>query len=285
LSGYSGISITNVYIPPSTNASNIAEFYEELSCSLIQYLSSHICIVAGDFNRTNTSVLSSLGLTDIVNFNTRENAKLDHVFTNNSSIFETRKYAPLGASDHCLIRTLPKIYSKSNHKEFTNIELRKIKWRNTSPENKQKLRDMLFLTDFTVFDDPSLDVYVDTFTEYLKFCYDVCCPSEDLLISNQRLSSPLLKQLRRRKEAAYKSNKKTEIYLLNTQIRCEIDRLNKKLTEDIFRSSKPADTWKCLKLLTNGNNNLATISADLDILNESFVFKPDTVPDPLVYPL
>jgi hypothetical protein len=114
LTGFRGVSITNVYIPPSTGPAALSDFYNEFLPSVASNLSDHLCLVAGDFNRSNTYPICSLGLTDTVNFNTREDAQLDHIYTNCPEFFETRKQAPLGLSDHCIIRLLPKIYSRDS---------------------------------------------------------------------------------------------------------------------------------------------------------------------------
>jgi hypothetical protein len=285
LSHCEGISITNVYIPPTTSQAFISEFYDELSSALIQILGSHLCVIAGDFNKANTSTLTSLGFSDLVTYPTRDNAQLDHIFCNEKSIFKTRKHAPIGASDHCVIRLLPKVYGRVNHKQYIGCKQNRIKWRNTSPNNRQNLRDMLLLTDFSIFEDPSIDVHVDVFTEYLKFCYDICCPSEYLLVSPNRINSPYLKQLRRKKERAYKCSKKAELKRLNAMIDAEISRLNSRLTDEMFSSDNPSDIWRNLKLLTGNVKVRSSITRSLDDLNESFVYSPAIQTQGLTIPI
>jgi hypothetical protein len=284
LSGFAGISITNVYIPPATNATQISEFYDELTCSISSILCNNLCLIAGDFNRSCTLALTSLGLKDLVCFNTRGEAQLDNIFTNTPDIFAVRRRAPLGQSDHCVIRLLPKIYSKSNHSDFIQCMQNKIKKRNTSSTNVQNLRSMIISTDFDQFQDPDTDTFVSVFTDYLKFCYDLCCPLETLIVYPNKLSSAYLKQLRRRKELAYKNKNAAELKRLNLLIKHEVSELNRKFTEEIFSSGKPADMWNGLNRLSGKRKAQLILPNSLNDLNESFVYKNTNLVDELKLP-
>jgi hypothetical protein len=285
LSGFSGIIITNVYIPPSMSPIFLSEFYDEVTSLIGPLLCDHLCLFAGDFNRCNTSALISLGLIDVVDFTTRCEAQLDHIFTNRSDIFATRKQAPLGLSDHCIIRLLPKIYSKSHHKVFVQCKQQKIKRRDTSQINIQNLRTMISTTDFDLFLDLDHETLVDTVTEYLKFCYDVCCPLETVIIYPDRISSVHLKQMRRKKEVAYKCGNRTEVRRLNLLIKQEVGHLNKMFTEDIFRHKTPAEIWKGINRLTGKRKCNVNYPTNLNNLNESFVYKPSDFLEELKLPI
>ncbi len=71
-----------------------------------------------DFNKSSTRPLTPLDLDNIVHFPTRDQAYLDHVYVNHTSLFATRRRAPLSTSDHAIIRIMPKIYSKEHHQAF-----------------------------------------------------------------------------------------------------------------------------------------------------------------------
>jgi hypothetical protein len=114
LSNYRSIIFGNIYIAPSTSVTDLSVFADSISDAVSAYLDHSLFIFAGDLNRSDTFFITSLGLTNTVNFPTRLDAQLDYVFVNDTNIFATRRSAPLGSSDHCVVSLVPKVYSKVN---------------------------------------------------------------------------------------------------------------------------------------------------------------------------
>ena len=271
LSKYRSIIISNIYIAPGTSAIDLKKFVDVISINLTGFIDTSLCIVAGDFNRIDTKFLNLLGLHDVVHFPTRLNAQLDSIFTNDKHVFTVCNRAPLSSSDHCIIALQPKIYCKDNYRVFIKKDCRTIKHRNCSEENIEKLRDMLSTTDFSIFNNNDASKYCESLTDYLKFCYEMCCPLETIFIHPQRFNSPYLKQLRRKKEHAYKHSLRTEVKYLSKLIKHEISRLNKLYTQTLLGDQSCREMWKVLKRLCGSQSKTNYPDVRIDDLNREFV--------------
>lgn len=136
-----------------------------------------LSIVCSDFDSCDCSFISSLGHQNVADFHTRLAAHLDLVFITYVEICVTRKaYDKLG-KNALLHRT------------------KKVKYRNFSGENMQNLETMFCTTNWGLFTNDSLGNTTDIITYYMKFCSDVCCPTETIFVSFDRLTSPQLKRL------------------------------------------------------------------------------------------
>jgi hypothetical protein len=61
-------------------------------------------LIAGDFNRLPIEdLLSQLDMHNLVNFNTRENAQLDLVYTNVKEYKPAQQLSPIANNDHCCV--------------------------------------------------------------------------------------------------------------------------------------------------------------------------------------
>ena len=161
-------------------------------------------MIAGDFIRCDTAFLSLLNLSNIVNFPTRNNAFLDKIFANSLEHFNVYLRAPLGSSDHCILKLMPKIYGYLGYIALTKDRHVRVRRRNCDTSAIISLQHMLNSTDFDIFYNPDLSLHVETLSSYLNFILDICCPFETLYIRTDCFSSPKLKRLRRLKEKAYK---------------------------------------------------------------------------------
>ncbi len=77
------------------------------------FLVGYLFILCGDLNQINVHPLSFIGLKDRVNFRTRLEAQLDHMFVSDASVFTAQRHAPLSTSDRNIVLAIPKIYCKS----------------------------------------------------------------------------------------------------------------------------------------------------------------------------
>jgi hypothetical protein len=136
---------------------------------------------------------------------------------------------------------------------------------------------MVMLTDFSIFECDDVDEYTETFSDYLKFCFDICCPVTNYFVSPSKLTTPHLKFLRRKKEKAYKAHDSAAVKYFTALILEEIKNLNENLVENMFRSSKPADIWSGLKHLTGQVRIHSNTNVDIEELNSSFIYNVDAL--------
>jgi hypothetical protein len=252
-------------------------FYDEFTVFLAANLDSKLCIVCGDFNKSTTLPLKMLNFNDIVNFPTRMDVQLDNVFVSDINLYRCKRHAPISTSDHCVIRILPKIYGKVNSKNFTGSQYSVYRKRDTCQKNIQNLKDMVMLTDFSIFQEESIDRYTEVFTDYLKFCYDVCCPTSIYFVSPLKLSTPHLKFLRRKKEKFYKLRQYQTVKYYSKLISHEIEDLNRTFIGNIFTSNNASDLWSGIKRLTGQSRAKIEGDVDIDELNKSFIHEPCSV--------
>ncbi len=198
----------SIYIPPSTHTPQLTAFFGPFIAFLTPLLSDSLALVSGDFNKFSTRPFSLLGLENIVQFPTRDQAYLDHVYVNHPSLFATRRRAPLSTSDHAIIRILPKIYSQEHHQVFIKTSRRVVRQRILAPSNIENYQTMLEATNFSIFKSESIQDYADSLAEYYQFCFDTCCPLEAVYVSATNVSSPHLNHLRRKKERYFKNGQK-----------------------------------------------------------------------------
>ncbi len=158
---------------------------------LTPLLSDSLALISGDFNKFSTGPLSLIGLDNIIQFPTRVQAYLDHVYVNHPSLFATRRRAPLSTSDYAIIRILPKIYSKEHHQAFIKTSRRVVRQRILAPNNIENYQTMLEATDFSILKSESIHDFENSLAEYCQFCFDTCCPLETVYVSASKVSPPI----------------------------------------------------------------------------------------------
>ena len=229
----------------------------------------------------NTFFLSSLGLNNLVTFPTRMNAQLDGIFVNCESLFHVKKAAPISSSDHCSLILCPKVYGKASQMSAVRRRSKQIVRRHDcSKENRLRLQCMVDSTDFSLFSNSDPSIFCDTLTDYLNFCFDICCPLETIYIDTDRFSSALLKRLRRRKETAYKAGLKNVVKQLSKRIHVEVQRMNSLYIDTLLGNKTCRDMWKVLQRLTKRSHK---VEIDVETANQEFS-SPDpniVLPDPL----
>ena len=112
-------------------------------------------MIAGYFIRYDTTFLSLLKPGNIVNF-------LDKTFVNSLEHFNVYLRAPLGSSDHCILKLMPKIYGHLGHISLTKDRYVKVGCRNCDTNAIISLQHMLNSTDFDIFYNPYLSLHVET---------------------------------------------------------------------------------------------------------------------------
>ena len=228
----------NVYVNIIRQDEHILNIIRDL---VNKYIDVHTIFLLGDFNRLSfNKTIFNADLFNIVNFPTRDNAYLDHVY-NNCKI--PLKVSPLPAlSDHLTIHVEPE--EKNKYRVNKNKALHKIK-----VTDYEQLKYVFETTDWELLkhDCCDIDEVNSVLTSYIKFCYDLCSKiekfSEDC---NNNLNNAVTKHARRKREQALK-NKNHNLYLYwNKIIQIENKRLCElKLNE--LRKQNSRDYWKSVK--------------------------------------
>ncbi|KAH9591942.1 Kinesin-like protein kif1b [Schistosoma haematobium] len=130
---------------------------------------------------------------------------------------------------------------------------------------------MFHTTNCGLFTDDSLEITTDFITCYLKFCFDICCPTETIFVSFDRLTPSKLKRLRRVRERLYKEKNCNEVRELNGLINVEIRRLNCIFTEKLLSCKNSPSMWKVFKELTDDRQIRSDNQLNVCDLNKSFV--------------
>ena len=282
LSRFHHILLANIYIAPDTPVSDITLLADSFSTQFGIGLEQSLCITAGDFNRSDISFLTTSGLVNLVHFPTRLNAQLDGIFVNNPDIFFVEKRAPISTSDHCILFLQPKIYGKRSHYLQARSASRTIMRRDCSPDNLARLQHLVSSTDFSLFSSSDNSSNCEHLTDYLNFCFDLCCPVETVYIRADRFSSPLLKRLRRDKEKAYMTDRRNDVKLLSVLIKREIQRLNRMYIESILGNKSCREMWSALKQLCGKHERSCP---DVEELNRQFSAASDPNILPASFPL
>ena len=129
---------------------------------------------------------------------------------------------------------------------------------------------MLDCTEYSVLSDVDPTTYCDHLTSYLNFCFDLWCPVETIFIQTDRFSSPLLKQLRRRKEMAYKQGLKSVVKTTTTEIKAEIRRLNHLYVKTVLGNKDCRSMWRTLKRLCGMSTVKSNSNIDIEQLTREF---------------
>ncbi len=72
--------------PPATTHAALSAFFDALTQTIGPLCVNNLCIFCGDLNRINTRPFTLFGLHDIVNFPTRLDSQLDHIFVSDETI-------------------------------------------------------------------------------------------------------------------------------------------------------------------------------------------------------
>ena len=100
-------------------------------------------VLSGDFNQLPVSDLCvQLGFHDLVNFNTRQDRKLDLILTDISDYKIPQKLAPLAANDHCCVYLPGEGMTRRNY-----IKLQR---RLVTPERKNSVLLDLAMQDWSI---------------------------------------------------------------------------------------------------------------------------------------
>ena len=263
--GISNIILGLVYHPPSADDRLMINYlFESLTCVEAQFPNSGV-IIAGDFNKLNTSRLrNAFKLKQIIRFPTRGNNILDLILTNLDQYYqEPEKFSPFGLSDHVSIVIQPRARSKVPKATF------KIKSRDTRPSKRFAFRQYLEQVNIQSLLDgkESFEDQITTFESIIKYGLDTLLPvrSKTKFANDPPWISKKLKQLiRQRQKSLHQGDLRTFRRLRNEVIRerksCRSKFYDAKVNE--LKESAPARWWKEIKKIS-GISEQVTDSGDV----------------------
>jgi len=167
---------------------------DELMDLLLQIIQTTACkfkdfcyhmTIIGDFNGCKINNFNEIfQLSNIVDFPTRGNASLDCCFTTNFSQYTCVKLAPLGKSDHCLFKCVPKDNKKSKNYTYKYIP-------DFKPSNRIKFTNIItqcdFISNINIDDEIELNEQYDTFIQKIISIYDHCFPKRKVKVPRHSL--------------------------------------------------------------------------------------------------
>ena len=171
-------------------------------------------LLYGDFNDLNTSSLEqALGLTQIVDFPTRENAHLDKMYTNIPEYVKTRcsLSPPIGNSDHESV-VLDSAFKKPV--QYESITKRKV-----TPGAKIKISQQLEEQNWeAVLSAPDVDTKANTFQQIVTEIFHKNCPVKKCRKQTDKpfIETPLTLIQRRARQKAHRNKNKSVWKYLNS---------------------------------------------------------------------
>lgn len=143
------------------------------------------------------NLCQQFGLRDLVNFTTREDAKLDLVLTDVAEYGSPTKLAPISNNDHCCILLNGVQYHHSN---YTNVKRRLV----TPERKKDLLADLASISWDTVLNANCINDKVQHFHQIITSLLNKHCPEKTVKIRSDRppwMTNSILKLIRARVEA------------------------------------------------------------------------------------
>ena len=249
----------------------------DLLCKTVEtYIDTKTIYIAGDLNRLSFQRVSlNALLRNVVDFQTRGDAFLDQIWTNDMHKIKTCKLAKL--ADHSGVLCEPE--SKNRYR----ISRSKVRHR-FRVVNEEKLRFEFECTDWNVLYNENLNVddMNSIITSYIKFCLDNSCSFETVYDIDGTFTNKLVKYSRRKREQAFKQGLDDDLRQWDKVCRDETKRITSlALSRLRGREDKRSQYWKEVKRLANYKQTIKNNSVfDPGDLNDFFL-RFDREPDDL----
>jgi exonuclease III len=238
--------ISCIYHPPNGDRSSTLEYMTATLCCYTQSYPKARYLITGDFNHLPVeSICQQFGLTQLVNFPTRENNTLDLMLTDCQEYRDPLKLAPLGRNDHCCIFL--------DGRELHKCSYVKSRRRKVTPERKMALLMDLSLTPWDlILSTPSVHLKVDMLHDIINGLLNIHCPFQKVKIRSDRppwITPSILKLIRARDKAFTKGCASFKLLrsLVQKAIRC---RKREFIQEKLNCTGQTREWWQLVKKLT-----------------------------------
>ena len=205
-------------------------------------------VITGDFNHLELcDIQESFNLRQLVDFNTRADAKLDLIFTNSVGYQQCEKLAPLDRNDHCSIFLPSETVSKDQYVYTTK--------RPISPSIRNMVMMEIISLDWSsVLQADTVDSKVQALHDTVNTVLDTFAPVKTVKKKVTNPESDLIRKIRRAKDRAHRSGSqswKTLSILLNKLIRKRKIEQYKTMLNSAFDDNRM--WWQNLKKLDGKN--------------------------------
>ena len=206
-----------LYHPPGLRKEQRDQTTEYLNNTIPKLMNKHKTaklMLYGDFNDLDSRALApSLGLSQIIDFPTRNGAYLDKLFTNIDEYIKSGcEYAsPEGSSDHDSVQILSAFRKPVQYETITK--------RVVTPAAKIKISQELENQDWQeVLNATNINQKAEIFQKIVTNIYHSHCPLRKRRKPSDKpcIETPLTLKLRRAKQRSYRTNKTAWRYLKNT---------------------------------------------------------------------
>lgn len=252
------VSITAVYVPPS---SNTKEAMSVLYRTISELQSAHpegCFIIAVDFNQANMKTVLP-NFHQHVDCATRGMNTLDSAYTNMKNAFKAAPRPHLGSSDHLSVMLIP-AYKPLLIREKPTVRQVRV-W----PEGAMEaLQDCFECTEWDMFkkaatfsDHINMDEYAMTVSAYINKCMeDVSVTKTITTRANQKpWMTNEVRKMHKVRNSAFKSGDENALRTaranLNRAIRLAKRAHGKKINDFFLDSSNTKDMWRGIRTITN----------------------------------
>ena len=247
----------NIYHPPGLpkkqHEETINHIVSTLSKSLRKHRSAKL-VLCGDFNDLDTTPITAMfPVYQIVDFNTRENSRLDLVFTDIAELINhgCKRGPPIQTNDHCSI-SLPAI-NASQRPKYQTVQKRLI-----TPSTKIALsQDLASMTWDAIFQEDDVEKQVEMFHSTITKVFDKHCPVQTarVPVGKPCITSPLIRKLSRAKQRAHNRNNPAWKFLAKLLSSQQKSALHTQTNNNINNTIKGSKTWwQNIKKLTGEIN-------------------------------
>lgn len=238
-----------VYAPPNAKAAKAANIITDCVHELQLKYPDAPAIVVGDMNQCHLdSVLP--GFVQYVKNPTRKNNILDKCFVNIKDAYISKCRPPILNSDHNVIHMIPVYKTKFKR---TKPEKKVIRiWTNDS---KDQLRACFDWTDWSVFQEGSLDERTTVINDYINFCVQLLVPTKEIKIypNNKLYVTKDIKRVINKRNLAFNNKDTATLRQTEKELRIKLREAKSKHRQDLentFKTKNSKKVWDTMKSMT-----------------------------------
>ena len=251
-----------IYHPPNADQTTTIEYITNTILKLTPKHPNAQYVLTGDFNRLPTDgICEQFALKHLVEFPTRDSAKLDVILTDIPEYQPAKKLSPLARNDHCCILVEGQQFHKSM---YVKREKRLI-----TPERRNSLLSDLASANWEqVLSSATVNEKVAALHNTINQLLDKHCPTR---IVKERSDKPLwmtpsILKLIDAKDKAYQKGCPSWKFL-QTLCQKAIRSSKRKFTDELLNKEQNTKAWwDTVKLITN-NLKKSTLSKEYAVIN------------------
>ena len=241
------IIIGCIYHPPNADHNTTLDSLEDTVAKLTPKYPTANLVITGDFNRLPVdNICEQFGLSDLVDFSTRDDSKLDLILSDVAEYNAAVKLPPISNNDHCCILVEGQQCRKSN---YVQVQRRVV-----TPQRKNALlADLASASWNDVLDAKDVHEKVTVFHNQVTVLLDKHCPEKTVKVRSDKppwITNSILKLMKAREEAYHRgcSSHKFLRCLIQKAIRSSKRRyINEKLNSE----QNSEGWWDTIKHITN----------------------------------